>query len=104
MTIKLNEPGQDGAGRLRFEIIREKPRRPNVLIASATVVGDEVHQAWWSNTPMDFVELRQLGNVLHTITERAKQQTGLAPTPTGPNGGGTPETGGGQHLAAAGSD
>jgi len=104
MTIELIDQGKDGAGRPRFELHRMKPRSPAHLLASATLVGDEVHMAWWSNIPLDIVELGQLADGLQTIRERTRR-TVTAPPPdqSGPPGGGTPGAGR-PEIAAGGID
>jgi len=94
VSIELHFPGNDAAGRMRFILVRERGRGPAKKICSGTVVGDEVHVAWWRSLPLFPHELQVLGDKLSTVAVYAKNATGRRPDPHGQNGGGTPGAGG----------
>jgi len=94
MSIELDFSGNDGVGRMRFVIVRQRDRGPRRKLCSGTVVGDEVHVAWWRSLPLFPHEMKSLGDKLATVAEYAKNATGRRPDPRGQNGGGTPGAGG----------
>lgn len=94
MSVNLDFPGKDGAGRMRFVITQQRDRCPRRKLCSGTVVGNEVHVAWWSSVPLYPNELKDLGDKLEAVAEYAKNATGRRPDQRGQNGGGTPGAGG----------
>ena len=99
MSLMLVKHGADGAGRHRFTVSRTQydhrgGRLPPTKVASGTVVGDQVHIAWWSHRPLYPRELEQMGQILNDVAALARGTSGRRPDPRGPTTGGTPGAGG----------